>query len=373
MKQRRILGKALLASMLSVCLFSVPVTPIFAAQDTVAEKQTLNYEKAYELAVKNNSSLDSLVASLETAQDNRKSFFNGTLETKNGSNFVLMDEQVYGYLSTLRSYDNALSNGNLQQEITKVAVGASVKSNFAQIQILEKNLELTQQKYKIQKKQLIFGQKKADLGLISSNDLDQIKRETVEMEQNLKKIQVSLDDAYVSLNRLIGGSATNRYVIQNDVAYEPLKMDMSIDAYVTRSISTDQSLKIEKNKIDTAKFSTKVVTQSTTIADVRNAELAYDESERTYKDATLEKEKAIRLSYNKLQNMEVERVNLEKALEKAKQDLDTAQVNYKVGNITEIQLEQASLAVTNAETELLNNTLTYDATKYSFENTCILS
>jgi outer membrane protein TolC len=373
MKQKSILGKSILAGVLCLSLFSASAMPVFAAQEVTEEKQTLSYEKAYELAIKNNTTLDSLVASLETTQANRKSFFDGTLETKSNSSFVLLDEQVYGYLSSLRSYDNAISNGQLQQDITKVAIGASVKSSFAQVQILEKSLKLAQENYSIQKKQLSFGQKKSDLGLISSNDLEQLKRETTEMEQNIKKIEISLDDAYLALNRLIGRPAKDRYVIENDISHEALKMDMSIDAYVTRSISTDASLKIEKNKIDTAKFSKTVVTQSTTISDVRNAELAYDESERGYKEAKQKKEESIRSTYNKLLELEAERVTLEKALEKAKQDFSTAEVNFKVGNITQLQLEQAKLAVENAEMNLLNNALTHDITKYSFENTCILS
>ncbi len=71
--------------------------------------------------------------------------------------------------------------------------------------------------------------------------------------------------------------------------------------------------------------------------------------------------------------LEAERVTLEKALEKAEQDFATAEINLKVGTITQLQLEQAKLALESAEMNLLSNALTHDVTKYSFEHTCILS
>ena len=369
MKKLYSVSKSLLASVLCIGLFS---SNVLAANTELKERPPLTYEKAYEMALKSNSDLDSLVAKMQNIQDNRKDMFDGTVRGDK-SQFVVMDSARLGYLNALQNYDNGMKSTRLQQEITKVGVGASVKSYFAQIQTLQKGLVLSQQSYQIQRKLLVQAQLKEKLGIISKNDLDSVKRATEKAEQDLKKMQLSLDNAYIDLNKLIGIQAEERYDIDYSVEFEPLKMNASIDMYVNGSLAKDAALEIQRLAIDSAEFSKNVISDSTTVADYRNAEYNFDNSERAYRDAKLDKEQKIRSTYNKLLELEAERLNLEKALENAKQNLTTVEVNLKVGNATEIQLEQAMLAVEAAEMDLLSNTLTHDITKYSFENTCILS
>jgi outer membrane protein TolC len=368
MKKQRITFKRILASVMCLTLFQVNVL----AAEEPTKKPPLTYEKAYEMAIKNNSDLNSLVAKMENIQDNREDLFDGTLQYQ-GSEFLVLDAKRLSYLSSLKSYDNSLKATRIQQEITKVGVSASVKSYFAQIVTLQKGLELSEKSYQVQKQLLIQANLKESLGLISKNDLDTVKRATEKAEQDLKKMQLSLDNAYIDLNKLIGKPAEERYDLDYSVEFEPLKMNASIDMYVNGSLAKDPSLEIQRLAIDSAKFYKNVISDSTTVADYRNAEYEVDNSERAYRDAKLDKEQKIRSTYNKLLELEAERLNLEKALENAKQNLTTVEVNLKVGNATEIQLEQAMLAVEAAEMDLLSNTLTHDITKYSFENTCILS
>lgn len=361
-------GKKIMAG--AICCSLLTTVNVMAEEK---ESKTINYEQAYELAIKNNSNLKSLISNMENTQENREDTFDGTVRFGTDDTFIIMDASRTMYLSAINSMDNSLKSSKLQQEITKVGVGASVKSYFAQIQGTEQNLNTAKQNFKIQRQLLIQANLKEDLGLISKNDLEEVKRQTTEMEQQIKHLELTLDNVYLALNHLLGFDAEDRYLIDNAVEFQPLNMDMSIDSYVTRSLSTDQSLKVQKLALDSAKFTMNTVVDSSTPADYREREHNYEDSERNYKDAKLAKEQSIRATYNDLKDLEVDHLNLEQKLEKAEENLATAKVNFEVGNITQVELDQAILGVESAKTELLKNTLSYDAKKYAFENTCILS
>ncbi len=192
------------------------------------------------------------------------------------------------------------------------------------------------------------------------------------MAEQIRQLQMSIDNAYIALNDLIGVAPEDRYEIINDVEYTPLEMNMSIDMYVSRKLSTDQSLQMQQIAVENAEFSAKTISLGTTGCEHRTSELEATNTARDYKNAKESKEKSIREAYIQLQQLESMRKNLLTDLEKAKSDLEKVTVNYNVGNVTEITLKQAGLAVDSIENSLLENTLNHDLLMFTFDNTCVL-
>ena len=208
--------------------------------------------------------------------------------------------------------------------------------------------------------------------MMSDKDLQDLSRETQQMAEQNKKLEMNIDNAYIALNNLLGLPAEDRYEIVNNVEYAPLEMNMSIDTYVSRKLSTDQSLQMQQIAVENAEFSSKTISDSSTGSEYRTAELEAANTARDYKTAKEDKEKSIREAYIQIQQLESARKNLETDLAKAKSDHEKAQVNYQVGNITQLDLEQAELALDNVENSLLENTLNHDLLLFTFDNTCVL-
>ena len=370
MKKRRLISK-IISGVLCMSLFS---TAALAAEskDKVLDIQSLDYDTAVEMAIKKDSSLKQIADQIDVTLKNRDAIFDGGVRPGDSTELVVVSAQRLAYLSSIHSLDASYRTSKIREEVTKIGIEAAVKNSFSAIELNQNKLDLLQKNYKIQKQLLAQGTLKNDVGMMSDKDLQDISRETQQMAEQIKQLEMNIDNAYIALNNLLGLPAEDRYEIVNNVEYAPLEMNMSIDTYVSRKLSTDQSLQMQQIAVENAEFSSKTISDSSTGSEYRTAELEAANTARDYKTAKEGKEKSIREAYIQIQQLESARKNLETDLAKAKSDYEKAQVNYQVGNITQLALEQAELALDNVENSLLENTLNHDLLLFTFDNTCVL-
>ena len=358
MKKRRLISK-IISGVLCMSLFS---TAALAAEskDKVLDIQSLDYDTAVEMAIKKDSSLKQIADQIDVTLKNRDAIFDGGVRPGDSTELVVVSAQRLAYLSSIHSLDASYRTSKIREEVTKIGIEAAVKNSFSAIELNQNKLDLLQKNYKIQKQLLAQGTLKNDVGMMSDKDLQDLSRETQQMAEQIKQLEMNIDNAYIALNNLLGLPAEDRYEIVNNVEYAPLEMNMSIDTYVSRKLSTDQSLQMQQIAVENAEFSSKTISDSSTGSEYRTAELEAANTARDYKTAKEDKEKSIREAYIQIQQLESARKNLETDLAKAKSDHEKAQVNYQVGNITQLDLEQAELALDNVENSLLENTLNHD-------------
>lgn len=370
MKKRRLISK-IISGVLCMSLFS---TAALAAEskDKVLDIQSLDYDTAVEMAIKKDSSLKQIADQIDVTLKNRDAIFDGGVRPGDSTELVVVSAQRLAYLSSIHSLDASYRTSKIREEVTKIGIEAAVKNSFSAIELNQNKLDLLQKNYKIQKQLLAQGTLKNDVGMMSDKDLQDLSRETQQMAEQIKQLEMNIDNAYIALNNLLGLPADDRYEIVNNVEYAPLEMNMSIDTYVSRKLSTDQSLQMQQIAVENAEFSSKTISDSSTGSEYRTAELEAANTARDYKTAKEDKEKSIREAYIQIQQLESARKNLETDLAKAKSDHEKAQVNYQVGNITQLDLEQAELALDNVENSLLENTLNHDLLLFTFDNTCVL-
>lgn len=357
-----------------LCVSVLMGNMVFAAEkkDKTLDIKTLDYETAVDMAIKNDSSLKKIADQIDVTLQNREDMFMGDVRPGSSSQLVVLSAQRLAYLSGIHSLDASYRISEITEDVTKIGIRAAVKNSFSTITLNQSKLELLKKNYDLQRQLLAQATLKNQVGMMSKKDLEDLNRQTQQMAEQIRQLQMSIDNAYIALNDLIGVAPEDRYEIINDVEYTPLEMNMSIDMYVSRKLSTDQSLQMQQIAVENAEFSAKTISLGTTGSEHRTSELEATNTARDYKNAKESKEKSIREAYIQLQQLESMRKNLETDLEKAKSDLEKVTVNYSVGNVTEITLKQASLAVDSIENSLLENTLNHDLLMFTFDNTCVL-
>ena len=357
-----------------LCISILMSSMVFAAEnkDTTLDIQSLDYQTAVDMAIKNASSLKKIADQIDVTLDNKEDLFDGGVRPGDSTQLVVVSAQRLAYLSNIYSLDASYRISKITEDVTKIGIQAAVKNSFTTILLNQSKLDLLQKNYNLQKQLLAQANVKNQVGVMSNKDLEDLNRQTQQMAEQIKQLQMNIDNAYIALNDLIGTNPEDRYEIVNEVEYTPLEMTMSLEMYINRKLSTDQSLQMQQIGVENAEFAAKTISLGTTGSQYRTTELEATNAARDYKNAKEDKEKSIREAYIQLQQLESVRKNLQTDLEKAKSDLEKAEVNFKVGNITKFTLDQATLALESIENSFLENTLNHDLLMFTFDNTCVL-
>lgn len=343
--------------------------------DTESDTRVITYDDAIALATKANSSLKEISDNLEYINDTKSLMFAGSnypVLPDNGSNYLVTAAR-FQQLSTVNSLDTQQKNLRVTEELTKLSIEAGVKGEMTTITTLEKNYELAKESLELAKQQVSQKGTMYRLGMLSWNDYEKAMKDVDSQEEQLKQIEMSITQEYNSFKKLLGLSNDEKFEIDYNVEYEPVEKITDMDSFVNTKISTDLGLKIEKENVKSASFGLNLFIDTGNGTDYDKQELNVKTAERNYAENVKAKENSIKNAYIGLQNTESQRAVLENDLAQAKADLETAKVNYEVGNITKIQCDAAELAVTKAETALMQNTLTHDINKFMLDNTCLLS
>lgn len=371
-------------AILSCVLVSALMTAnVFAGENVENTKNTVNdngvrvitYDEAIDLATKENSSLKQISDTLNYINDTKSLMFAGSnypMLPDDGSNYLVTAAR-FQQLSAVNSLNTQQRNLRLTQELTDLSIEAGVKGEMTTISVLEQNYELAKESLELSKEQLSQTSTMYRLGMVSWNDYEKAMKEVANQEQQIKQLEMSMEQEYNSFAKLLGIDENEEFQIEYNVEYEPVEKITDMDAFVNTKIKTDLALQMEKQNVDSASFGLNLFIDTGNGTDYNKQELDVKTAERNYADSVKAKENSIKNAYIGLQNTESERKVLENKLAQAKADYETAKVNYQVGNITKLQLDSAELAITQAEIALEQNTLTHDVNKFMLDNTCLLS
>lgn len=369
-----------LKCILSGILISAIMTGnVFAAEtvktDTENDTKVITYDEAIALATKANSNLKEISDTLKYIDDTKSLMFMG-------SNYPVPPDSETAYLVTaarfqqltsVNSLDTQQKNLRVSEELTKLSIEAGVKGEMTTITTLEQNYELAKESLELAKQQLSQKSTMYRMGMLSKNDYEKAMQEVDSQEEQLKQLEMSITQEYNSFKKLLGLNADEQFEIDYNVEYEPVEKVTDMDFFVNSKIQSDLGLKIEKQNVESSSFGLNLFIDTGNGSSYEQQKLNVKNAERNYAENVKAKENSIKNAYIGLQNTESQRAVLENDLTQAKADLETAKVNYEVGNITKIQFDAAELAVTKAETALLQNTLTHDINKFMLDNTCLLS
>ena len=358
---------------------SIPATEILTIEEAQAleaqKEKELTFEEAVELATKNSSDLRSVAETADYLQDLKEDIWDitGSFSVPTVSYQQWVDDDIYAIYSSIQNISSSMTKNRYSEELTKISLEATVKNYYTSIFSDQSSLELAKKDMAVKKTLWEQGQRKNQLGLLSDYDLNTLRPDYEQAQYNVAKLEMALEQEYLSFYNFIGEDREKDYTLVYDVEYAPYELPQPMTQYINSKMNTDYTIKLQEQAVEDAEFNKNYMSMSSTNATSANNKHSYEEAKRSLKTAKDSKELAIQNAYNSILSLESQYDSAVTTLEQAKAAQRAADVNYKAGNTTAITLDQAALAVEQAQNAVTQLEYAHDMQIYQFENTELLS
>lgn len=358
---------------------SIPATEILTIEEAQAleaqKEKELTYEEAVELATKNSSDLRSVAETADYLQDLKEDIWDitGSFSVPTVSYQQWVDDDIYAIYSSIQNISSSMTKNRYSEELTKISLEATVKNYYTSIFSDQSSLELAKKDMEVKKTLWEQGQRKNQLGLLSDYDLNTLRSDYEQAQYNVTKLEMALEQEYLSFYNFIGEDREKDYTLVYGVEYTPYELPQPMTQYINSKMNTDYTIKLQEQALEDAEFNKNYMSMSSTNATSANNKHSYEEAKRSLKTAKDSKELAIQNAYNSILSLESQYDSALTTLEQAKAAQRAAEVNYKAGNTTSITLDQAALAVEQAQNAVTQLEYAHDMQIYQFENTELLS
>ena len=385
-KGRTVAATAVAALLVSTTAFaaekpqeSIPATEILTIEEAQAleaqKEKELTYEEAVELATKNSSDLRSVAETADYLQDLKEDIWDitGSFSVPTVSYQQWVDDDIYAIYSSIQNISSSMTKNRYSEELTKISLEATVKNYYTSIFSDQSSLELAKKDMEVKKTLWEQGQLKNQLGLLSDYDLNTLRSDYEQAQYNVTKLEMALEQEYLSFYNFIGEDREKDYTLVYDVEYAAYELPQPMTQYINSKMNTDYTIKLHEQALEDAEFNKNYMSMSSSNATSANYKHSYEEAKRSLKTAKDSKELAIQNAYNSILSLESQYDSALTTLEQAKAAQRAAEVNYKAGNTTAITLDQAALAVEQAQNAVTQLEYAHDMQIYQFENTELLS
>ncbi len=358
---------------------SIPATEILTIEEAQAleaqKEKELTFEEAVELATKNSSDLRSVAETADYLQDLKEDIWDitGSFSVPTVSYQQWVDDDIYAIYSSIQNISSSMTKNRYSEELTKISLEATVKNYYTSIFSDQSSLELAKKDMEVKKTLWEQGQRKNQLGLLSDYDLNTLRSDYEQAQYNVTKLEMALEQEYLSFYNFIGEDREKDYTLVYDVEYAPYELPQPMTQYINSKMNTDYTIKLQEQAVKDAEFNKNYMSMSSTNATSANNKHSYEEAKRSLKTAKDSKELAIQNAYNSILSLESQYDSAVTTLEQAEAAQRAAEVNYKAGNTTAITLDQAALAVEQAQNAVTQLEYAHDMQIYQFENTELLS
>lgn len=358
---------------------SIPATEILTIEEAQAleaqKEKELTFEEAVELATKNSSDLRSVAETADYLQDLKEDIWDitGSFSVPTVSYQQWVDDDIYAIYSSIQNISSSMTKNRYSEELTKISLEATVKNYYTSIFSDQSSLELAKKDMEVKKTLWEQGQRKNQLGLLSDYDLNTLRSDYEQAQYNVTKLEMALEQEYLSFYNFIGEDREKDYTLVYDVEYAPYELPQPMTQYINSKMNTDYTIKLQEQAVKDAEFNKNYMSMSSSNATSANNKHSYEEAKRSLKTAKDSKELAIQNAYNSILSLESQYDSAVTTLEQAKAAQRAAEVNYKAGNTTAITLDQAALAVEQAQNAVTQLEYAHDMQIYQFENTELLS
>ena len=358
---------------------SIPATEILTIEEAQAleaqKEKELTFEEAVELATKNSSDLRSVAETADYLQDLKEDIWDitGSFSVPTVSYQQWVDDDIYAIYSSIQNISSSMTKNRYSEELTKISLEATVKNYYTSIFSDQSSLELAKKDMAVKKTLWEQGQRKNQLGLLSDYDLNTLRSDYEQAQYNVAKLEMALEQEYLSFYNFIGEDREKDYTLVYDVEYAPYELPQPMTQYINNKMNTDYTIKLQEQAVEDAEFNKNYMSMSSTNATSANNKHSYEEAKRSLKTAKDSKELAIQNAYNSILSLESQYDSAVTTLEQAEAAQRAAEVNYKAGNTTAITLDQAALAVEQAQNAVTQLEYAHDMQIYQFENTELLS
>lgn len=349
-------------AILMVAVMSVTAVSA-AALETEAE--TLTVSDALDRAIKYSKTLKNLEENKSLADESYSDLVDDIQ--------VAYEHQALLNLSVqLKQTSANIENYKLSDQIERQSIEFSLIKFFNSVINAEHELDLFDVSIGLAKKELDIAEVKSELGLISQSDYDNQKLSYDKMLIERESKQTAIDEAFISLNKVLGADLSKVYKLELDLTYTELS-DLNVDNYVNKALAASQSIKTKKSDLDIAKYDLKtyseILTNSSDTKETKRVKVS--QLSRSLDDEkTSVQENIINLFNSVIETENSYKSNL-LTLQNMKKQLELKKVEYDLNKITLLEIENYEYQIMQLENTIRSQINSHEILVMQLKNTNI--
>ncbi len=326
--------------------------------------KSLTVDEAVSKSISYSRELKELVIDSETANNNMENLVTKLKTTD-------MTNEILNYTIQIKEARYKLENNIKQSDIQKDNIRLSIINFFSSILNAENTIELYEIEIGITEENLKIAETKKSLGLLSTTEYNNEKLEYDKMFLNKKELENTVNEAYISLNKIMGTNLTSKYELILNIDYSEME-EINLDSKIAELISASQLYKEKKEAVEIAKYSYNIYSKATS-NDTKLSKLnSYNESLRDLEDTkTNLKEKLIN-TYNNIKKIESEYKSNIIELENLKEQLDILKLQYNVGKSKKLDINKCEYDILKLQNQMQSQIYEHYLLKEKFNNPDLL-
>lgn len=324
------------------------------------ELETLTFDDAVEKALRNNSSLNNLKASMDLAETQLEIQYLEAYSSEDGFSGLI------SFLNSQSSYQNSELSIVAQEESVK----HSMKQSYINIIELQRNIALSELALKNDELNLALSKIKLSNGKISQSEYDNLNLAYNTAKEQLETQKDTLEMEYVSLNILMGTDINKRYNFVMDAVYEPFELDIPVESYINGKVALSNSVRQAEKSYETTKQTSQLTPlNSTEIGGYQSAQNSLNSAEMSYEDAKDSVYESLYQKYNSIVQEEKDYTAGLDELKLLQDEFERVQVKYLNGNASYYELLTAQYNVAEKENTLLSSVYSHMLLSEELTNT----
>lgn len=267
----------------------------------------------------------------------------------------------------IKELNNKFSNNKVNTEIEKQSIELSIIEFFSSVIEAQNSLELYEKNISLSEKQLKISEVKLKLGKISETAYNAEKVNYDKLIKQKTEKEASINNAFYSLNKVLGEDLKTRYNLVLDIEYTPLG-DTDLEYYVLKAKSSAQSIVEKEQAAEIAKYQLDRYAVLYTEGSKESRQNAYAQSQRALDEAKTTLELNIRTLYTDIVKSESDYETALIELEKLNSDYKILQKKYELGKATSVELEEAELNILEKEISIQTAIYNHDIMVRKYNN-----
>ncbi|AOT70147.1 stalk domain-containing protein [Geosporobacter ferrireducens] len=336
---------------------SKPAEP--ANKSTETAQRHISTEEAIALALKSSHDFELKQKALKKAEEQNDSFV------------VNLGHYSPSQIQTQKSLQLNRRWAEKQIELTEENIGVQVKNAIDAINLQKVELALTEETVKNYENKLKRVQTLYDTGMESKFNLDMAQKNLAQEKKQKQILEQNLENAYESLNELLGLPLDTRYTSDEDFDYKPLEI-ADIDQYAKSKVPSLPNIWYQEQQIELLELGLKLYEYNAGLdsyvvkqMDISSAKTSLASSKKNY-------EETIRSLYNQAKQIEENYKLQQIAIEKLNSSIKLLETQFNAGLITALDLEEQYLSLEQIEFALKKMAVQHNQLKVSIENPHLL-
>lgn len=260
---------------------------------------------------------------------------------------------------SIRYLNNTLRSLNANKEIAKQGIRLSIENVFNSIKAAEEDINLYEENLIIQDKNIKIAEVKKNLGLISQIEYDNTVTQYKTLETEKQNLEISLDNTYRSLNKIMGTDLEKRYdIVFEDEEYTVMP-NTDVTMAIERALTSTEKIKAAKDALDLANYDYNVYTHTSSTAYDASQQGTYKTKKNTISQASRDLDDArtsLRTSmtsiYDNIITLEQSYIDTQNTLNLLKSQYEVVKAQYDIGKATEIDVLTVEYNIHKAEAGL---------------------